>query len=353
MNANRPILCLNAGSSTLKFALFDEDRGNAVRLRGGLVEGARGTSRPDFRTAVGHILQKIARDLDAPLAAVGHRVVHGGAHYDRPVRIDQGVLAELRRTVHLAPAHQPGALAGIEAVLASNPGLPQVACFDTAFHHDLPPVAQRLPVPEAFHHDGLRRYGFHGLSYQHVREVLGDGIPERTVIAHLGNGCSMVALRSGHPVETTMGFTPNSGLMMGSRCGDLEVGALFHLLRTGSFDEASLDRFLHEDCGLRGVSGLSSDMRTLLEREAGHDGARQAIELFCHAARKHLGALVAVLGGLDLLVFTGGIGEHAGPIRERIAEPLRAFLIFEQQVVPTDEELVVARHTSQLCFPGR
>lgn len=352
MSAYPTILCLNAGSSSLKYALFRSDLATPTRLRGGIVELSNSDSGRGINDATVSLMNELAPEFgDGGLTAVGHRVVHGGARFAEPVLLDDSVLNYLGELVPLAPAHQPGSLAGIEAIRQINPSLPQVTCFDTAFHQAMPEQAKRFALPEELWHAGVRRYGFHGLSYEHICGVIGPEIPARTIIAHLGNGSSLVALKDGRPVETTMGFTPNSGLVMGSRCGDLESGVVLHLLLEHGYDLEALDALLNKHSGLRGVSGLSSDMRKLLAKAESHEGARRAIDLFCYSARNHIGALIAVLEGLDLLIFTGGIGENTECIRDRIITPLRRYLDFESRVIPTDEEQVVASHTAKLCPP--
>ncbi len=253
------------------------------------------------------------------------------------------------------------------------PNLPQAACFDTAFHHAMPELARRFPLPRALWDQGLRRYGFHGISYEYIVRTLGRDAPSRIVIAHLGNGASMVAVRDGHPLETTMGFSPTGGFMMGTRSGDLDPGAILYLLNEKHLDPSLLERLVNDQSGLLGVSGISSDMAILLERSAAAPHAAQAVEMFCYHVRKQIGALTAVLGGLDLLVFTGGIGEHAAPVRWEICRGLgylgitldreqndaTADLISQRdsrasvRVIPTNEDLMIARHTHQVIFAGQ
>ncbi|MCY4489000.1 MAG: acetate/propionate family kinase [Deltaproteobacteria bacterium] len=387
------ILSLNSGSSSLKFALYKlEPAGETLLVSGaveriGLAEGllwVRGADRgrslllerkedfPDHEAAVDAVFGVAARLRLPEPGAVGHRVVHGGADHTAPERVDARLLADLRALVPLAPLHLPGAVAGIEAVAARFPDLPQAACFDTAFHRRLPELAQRFALPAALWQAGVRRYGFHGLSYEYVLEALGDAARGRVVIAHLGNGASMAAVRDGIPVDTTMGFTPAGGLMMGTRSGDLDPGVLIHLMRERGWSAAEVERLVSRDAGLLGVSGLSPDMKTLLEARAQNPQAALAVDLFCYQARKHIGALAAALGGLDTLVFTGGIGERAAPVRQQICEGL-AHLGIEidpernqghsgtistprsrcaVRVIPTDEDLMIARHTRRLLFPG-
>jgi acetate kinase len=301
------------------------------------------------------------------LSAVGHRVVHGGTRFSRPVVVDVRILAELRSLIPLAPLHQPHNLAAIEAVADEAPWLDQVACFDTAFHRTQPAVAQAFALPRRYQDEGLRRYGFHGLSYEYIAATLphldARGAGGRTVVAHLGNGASMCALYQGHSVATTMSFTALDGLMMGTRCGEIDPGVLLYLIDRHHMSGADLQRLLYEESGLLGVSGRSSDMRELLA--SAEPAARDAIDLFVYRASRELGSLAAALGGLDALVFTGGIGENAAAIRARICQEaswLGVKLVGESNarggprittddspvaawVVPTNEELMIAMHT--------
>ncbi len=386
------ILSLNSGSSSLKFAFYEaETAGERLLASGaaeriGLAEGllwVRGADggrslllerKEDFldhEAAVDAVFGAAARLRLPEPGAVGHRVVHGGADHSAPERVDGRLLADLRALVPSAPLHLPGAVAGIEAVAARFPHLPQAACFDTAFHRRMPELAQRFALPGALWEEGVRRYGFHGLSYEYVLDALGDAARGRVIVAHLGNGASMAAVRDGAPVDTTMGFTPAGGLMMGTRSGDLDPGVLIHLMRERGWGADEIERLVTREAGLLGVSGLSPDMKTLLAARE-HPQAALAVDLFCYQARKHVGALAAVLDGLDTLVFTGGIGERAAPVRRRICEGL-AHLGIEidternqahagtistprspctVRVVPTDEDLMIARHTRRLLFSG-
>ena len=252
------------------------------------------------------------------------------------------------------------------------PDLPQVACFDTAFHRRMPELAQRFPLPRSFWDEGLRRYGFHGLSYEYIVETLGTAIRRRTIIAHLGNGASLAAVRDGRPIDTTMGFTPTGGFMMGTRSGDLDPGVLLYLMNEKHYDARQLEYLVNHEAGLLGVSGLSSDMKTLLEKRDSNPSAAQAVELFCYHLRKYIGGLTAVLGGLDTLVFSGGIGERAAPVRWEVCRGLEylgihldpqrneahADIISTSQssgtvrILPTNEELMIARHTRRVIFSG-
>ena len=378
------ILCLNGGSSSLKFALYRMSGDAEVRLANGAVERLglpdgrfwlRGPERDiltdaslesrDHRDAVRQVFDALDKHGVSTPAAVGHRLVHGGPDHTAPQRIDAALLAALRRLVPLAPLHLPSELAVIDAVADHFPDLPQVACFDTAFHRSMPPLAQRLPLPRALESAELRRYGFHGLSYEYIVGVLGAAGTGRTIIAHLGNGASLVALQEGHPVDTTMGLTPLGGVVMGTRTGDLDPGVLLYLMREKGYDAWRLEQLVGTESGLLGISGITSDMKTLLARRAMDPRAAEAIAAFCYSVRKHIGALAAVLGGVDTLVFTGGIGERAAPIRWEICQglehlgvqldsrqnagnattisaPNRACTV---RVIPTNEDLMLARHT--------
>jgi acetate kinase len=316
------VLCVNAGSSSLKLALFDVDATGDPRT----------PERALWRSATDGVDIGAALDaldvvgLPAP-DAVGHRVVHGGTRHTRPVLVEAGVLDDLRDLVPLAPLHQPAAIAGIEAMLRARPGLPQVVCFDTAFHHTMPEAAARLPLPRSLWDQGIRRYGFHGLSYESVVDHVGAGPLGRAVIAHLGNGASMCAVRDGRSIDTTMAFTPTGGIVMGTRTGDLDPGVLVHLL-AGSGSEPGLDldaiaRLVTHEGGLLGLSGTTSDMRDLLAaRDRGDVDAALAVTVFCRTVRKQVGAYAALLGGLDTLVFTGGIGEHSAAVRAEVCDGL-------------------------------
>jgi acetate kinase len=387
--AHHVILCLNSGSSSLKFALYHLGEVEEVRLAHGAVESIglagghlwiRGMDNEalvdvhrDFpaHTAAADGVSAAATGLGfPPPAAVGHRVVHGGPDHTAPERVDAQLLAELRRLIAFAPLHLPSAIQGIEAVAARLPGLPQVACFDTAFHRRMPEVAQRFPLPRDLWHEGVRRYGFHGLSYEYIVATLGPAAHGRLVIAHLGNGASLAAVLNGQPLDTTMGFTPTGGVMMGTRSGDLDPGVLIHLMHEKGYDAGQLDELVNHQAGLLGVSAISPDMKTLLEQQEREPHAAQAVELFCYLLRKHIGALTAVLGGLDTLVFTGGIGERAAPVRWEVCRGLAYLgvdLDLERnavhadvistpgskctvRVIPTNEDLMIARHTRTLLF---
>ena len=386
--SERTILCLNGGSSSLKFALFLASECTDTRIAEGAVEEIGKASRfwlrfadkkssdeskpiTDHRLAIEQIFAAFDQHGMRRPDAAGHRIVHGGPKYTEPQIVNADLNAALHELIPFAPLHLPSQIAIIEAVSAHYPGLPQVACFDTSFHRQMPELAQRFPLPPELWGDGVRRYGFHGLSYEYIVSKLGSQLGSRAIIAHLGNGASMVALKEGRPVDTTMGLTPTGGFMMSTRSGDLDPGILLYLMRKG-YDAAQLETLLNQQSGLLGVSGMSSDMKTLLEARARSNDpkAAQAVDMFCYQIRKFIGAYTAVLGGLDTLVFTGGIGERAAPIREQICagleylgihfDPKRnnqsADLISKPEspcvvrVIPTDEDLMIARHTRRIGF---
>ncbi|MGI8741755.1 MAG: acetate/propionate family kinase [Bryobacteraceae bacterium] len=371
------ILCLNSGSSSLKFTLFrfEERLAEGAAERIGLADSrfrVNGVAEQRQFSSHQEVVQAILnapemRALPRP-EAVGHRVVHGGPDHTDPQPVTRELMEQLKLLIPLAPLHLPAQIQVMEFVAQAEPSLPQVACFDTAFHRSMPEIAQRLPLPRAHWEDGLRRYGFHGLSYEYIVSKLGDALKGATVIAHLGNGASLAALRDGKPVDTTMGLTPAGGLMMGTRTGDLDPGVLFFLANEKHYDPGRLAHLVEEEAGLLGVSGITSDMQRLLEASGSEPNAAQAVEMFCYYASKHIGAMAAALGGLDLLVFTGGIGEHAAPIRERICSRLgflgvaldpeqnaihaevisRAGAPCTVRVIPTDEDLMIARHVAAI-----
>ena len=342
------ILVLNCGSSSIKFALFDASARPLPRqpLWNGKVDGITGpaptfgetgvTPGPvtldadqPYHAALQHIrarvLERVAQGSHR-IAAVAHRVVHGGAKYFDPVRVDAEVLADLRSYIPLAPLHQPFALEAIAALLQHMPDLPQVACFDTAFHHTLPQVERMLPLSWDAWERGLRRYGFHGLSYEFMSRALaerhGDAARGRTIVAHLGSGASLCAMQGLQSVATTMGFSALDGLMMGTRCGALDPGAVLYLMEIEKLSLQEVGQLLYHGSGLLGLSGVSSDPRVLLAQEAGNARVQAALALYVRRIVREIGALVAVLGGLDMLVFTAGIGEHNAAIRERVCAGL-------------------------------
>jgi acetate kinase len=363
------ILTLNAGSSSLKYALFAQGVRPAQIVRGSVERLG-----PDASAAT-RALEAVLAKLEvsgglASVAAVGHRVVHGGATFEAPARIDARVLAELRALAPIDPNHLPAEIAVVEAVRQRAPELPQVACFDTAFHAHMPRTSKLLPLPRRYEARGIRRYGFHGLSYtwllEELTRVAGESAARgRVILAHLGAGASLAAVRDGVSVDTTMAFTPNAGVPMGTRTGDLDPGVIVYLLRTERPTADALDVMLSKESGLLGVSGTSADMRDLLSREANDAAAADAVALFVHWVRKAVGALATTIGGLDTLVFSAGIGEHAAPIRARVCAALGHLGVALDEarnaahapvvstdasactvrVIPTDEEAVIARET--------
>lgn len=356
------ILTLNAGSSSLKYAAYT---GGLERLAGGTI-GHIGTDVKNHRDALVKVLA--AAGAYGPIRAVGHRIVHGGDRFVAPVRIDDAVVSELRRLEALDPDHLPVAIALIDATRARQPAVIQVACFDTAFHASMPRVARLLPIPRQYEGAGIRRYGFHGLSYQSQIEQLGHAARGRVVMAHLGAGSSLCAALNGVSVDTTMGFTPAGGIPMATRTGDLDPGVLVHLLRTENTTAGALDDMINKRSGLLGVSGTSDDMRDLLAREGTHRAAADAVDLFCYSVRKAIGALAAVLAGIDTLVFSGGIGENAPVVRARVCAGLAHLGIAIDpaanaesagvisvhgsactvRVIRTDEEAILAREAAKL-----
>ena len=340
-----PILVLNCGSSSIKFALFDGDTEPLPRkpLWAGKVDGIGGDAKliqgraapiplvlgpaNPYQAALQYVRASVEEQTHARLpAAVAHRVVHGGSNYTAPVRVDKKVLAELKSYIPLAPLHQPYALEAIEILLAEAPQLPQIACFDTAFHRTLPEVEQMLPIPYAQWERGVRRYGFHGLSYEYMAialaELHGDAARGRTIVAHLGSGASMCAMHGLQSMATTMGFSALDGLMMGTRCGSLDPGVILYLLENDKLDVKQLERLLYHESGLLGVSGISASPKDLLDVEVKDARARAALDLYVRRIVREIGALAAVLGGLDMLAFTAGVGEHSAVLRERICGAL-------------------------------
>jgi acetate kinase len=353
------IVCVNAGSATLKCARYTVD--------GGVVSEVDHTEVEAGPDALDAALTSVAPDV--PPAVVAHRVVHGGPEIDQHCRIDEHVLDQLERARPFAPLHLPAELAALTATARRFPDAVQVACFDTTFHRTLPAVARRLPLPAELDRAGVRRFGFHGLSCEYVVGVVGADALGRAVIAHLGGGASLTAVLEGRSVDTTMGLTPTGGVVMATRTGDLDPGVVLHLWREHDLDADALEALVNERSGLRGLSGTTGDMRELLAaRAAGDDAATLAIDVFCTSVCKHVGALVAVLGGVGSLVFTGGVGEHAPAIRAEVCDRLahlgvaldaernaRADPVISRggaavavRVVPTDENLVMARHAARL-----
>lgn len=380
------ILALNAGSSSIKFGLFEIGRQGPIAR--GEIEGIgtaphfiarddRGAvigerrwpeASVDHEALLGGLLEWVDAHLGADtLVAVGHRVVHGGRDFTGPVLLDDKVLAALDLLTPLAPLHQPHSLSPVRAIMAVRPGLPQVACFDTSFHHTLPAVATRFALPREYDVEGVRRYGFHGLSYEYIAGTLRRTVPwiasGRVIVAHLGNGASLCALRDGVSIDTTMGFTALDGLMMGTRCGTIDPGVILYMLQQKGLPAAEIETLLYQRSGLLGVSGISSDMRVLLESRTPE--AREAVELFVFRIAREAAALAGSLGGLDGFVFTAGIGEHAAPIRAAVCKRLAWLGValdpaanarhadrisardapVEVRVIPTDEEAMIVRHT--------
>lgn len=364
------VVCLNAGSSSLKFAVYNLRDLEAIIMTGsadmiGLPSGRlkvdlRGSTLQDKEMALptheGAVLAALSAmsraNLPTPIACV-HRVVHGGPDLINPVVVDEEVRRELERLVPLAPLHIPNELKVIDVATRVFPRTPQVACFDTAFHQRMPAVAKRLALPRKYGEMGIRRYGFHGISYESIVSHLGNELSGRSIVAHLGNGCSMVALRDGIPQDTTMALTPTGGLMMGTRSGDLDPGVLFYLMRqpNGNVRYATdqVENLVNHESGLLGVSGTSRNMKELLNAETESISAQEAIELFCYSANKFLGALCAVLGGLDTLVFAGGIGENSPEIRRRICERA-AFLNVRLDSSLNEANAPIISHESSACI---
>lgn len=310
------VLALNSGSSSLKFGLYRVDSTGVEKLFG---ESVSTTDHPDAITQVASVLAAAGMP---PPDAIGHRIVHGGPVLRQHCRIDDAVLRRLQAAAAFAPLHAPAALALIRFAQLHFPGNPQVACFDTQFHVGLPEVARVLPISRELLSDGMHRYGFHGLSLESIVRQLGDAVPPRLVVAHLGNGASITAVKSGLSIDTSMGMTPSGGIIMGTRSGDLDPGVLAYLMREKKFDAGRLEALIDQRSGLLGISGLSGDMRRLHQAAASNRDARLAIEMFCYSVRKQVAAMAAVLGGLDMLVFTGGIGENDAPVRSGVCAGL-------------------------------
>jgi acetate kinase len=366
------LLTLNAGSSSIKFALFDPAVSLHTPQQAGQVDGIGTRSGPaDHAQALRQVMERIG---NTHITAVGHRIVHGGTQFDRPRLIDDAVLQGIEGLTSLAPLHQPHNLAGVRAAQAAFPNVPQVACFDTAFHRTMPEVHQRFALPDDLFQRGIRRYGFHGLSYESITAQLRQHHPAlaagRVVIAHLGNGCSMTAVRDGRSVATTMSFSPLDGLTMGTRCGRLDAAVVLHLQQQEGLSAEEVSRLLHKGSGLLGLSGLSSDMRELEAAAAsGHAGAQRALDHFVEQVLRELAALAAALRGVDALVFTGGIGENAAALRARLLDGARWLGLrldaeanlqrapgristvdssVQALVLRTGEEAVIAGHTARL-----
>ncbi|MBZ5524341.1 MAG: acetate/propionate family kinase [Acidobacteriia bacterium] len=395
MNSGSPcVLTINGGSSSIRFAVYEAGETPRRRLDGkidriglsgtnlivndaaGKPQAPRRLAAADHSRAVGFLLDWLEEQpVFASIKAVGHRVVHGMKH-SRPERVTPKLLAQLYRITPYDPDHLPREIGLIEAFLQRHPKMPQVACFDTAFHRTMPQVARLLPIPRRYAARGVERYGFHGLSYAYLMEEIGRLDPKaakgRVILAHLGNGASLAAVHRGKSIDTSMGFTPTAGLVMSTRTGDLDPGLVYYLARTERMTAARFQRMVNHESGLLGVSGTSPDMRDLCAREATDVRASAAIALFCYQAKKWIGSFAAALGGLDTLVFAGGIGENAPLIRERICDGLdflgidlnrkrntkNAPLISSDgghvkvRVIRTDEELMIARSVTRILNPG-
>lgn len=386
------IVVLNAGSSSLKFTIYSARGEKPDVLYDGQIEALFTEPRFKAKDGVGKLVEEkkwpsgsklghegaiealfvwgrgVLNSTDR-IVAVGHRVVHGGLEYTKPTVINQEILEDLEKYIPLAPLHQPHNLAAIRIVAKRNPDMPQVACFDTSFHTSIPAVAQAFALPRKFTEQGVRRYGFHGLSYEYIASVLPGYDPQaaegRTVVAHLGNGASLCAMKGLKSMACTLGFTAVEGLMMGTRCGTLDPGVMLYLMDECGMEARAIEKLVYQESGLLGVSGISSDMRTLL---ASSDyRAAEAVELFVYRITRELGSMAAALGGLDAIVFTAGIGENSVPIRERVCRSAEWLgLQFDEKanedggpcisrkgspvrawVIPTDEELMIALHTRQ------
>lgn len=395
-HSEKLVLALNAGSSSLKFALFTHASPPARILSGGIdriglpkptftLKGSEGEKRehievsaPNHVRAFEYLLHRLSELTGgAGFVAIGHRVVHGGPHYREPQIVDHAMLVELQRIRSFDPDHLPAEIALMDYFASKFSHIPQVACFDTAFHRDMPRVAKLLPIPRRYLAQGIERYGFHGLSYAYLMHELerlagADAIKGRIILAHLGNGASMAAIRDGKSIDTTMAFTPAAGLVMSSRSGDMDPGLVSFLAKSEQMTASQFNRMVNHESGLLGISETSSDMRDLLSRESEDVRAAEAVGLFCYQARKWIGAFAAALGGLDTLVFAGGIGENAAPVRARICEGL-GFLGIELdparneahaeiistekspavvRIIRTDEELMIATSVCRLLGNG-
>ncbi len=370
--ASADILALNSGSSSLKFGLYKRGSSDEELLLQGSAQGiGRDSGTIEIRTASGeqlvaqahvlesqqHALAKLADVLSQQMriapVCVGHRIVHGGPHLRQHQPITPAVMATLEAATYFAPLHIPQELALVKQAQASFPGALHVACFDTAFHRTLPDVAAHLPLPRRYFEQGVIRYGFHGLSYESLVHRLGNELPRRAVFAHLGNGCSLAAVMDGKSIDTSMGLTPTGGVPMSTRTGDIDPGVLLWVMRAEKLGIEGLDDLVNRQSGLAGLSGGETDMRALLARAANKDNvAELAVAALCTAVRKYIGAYTALLGGIDLLVFTGGIGEHSKEVRERICQGLEFIGVGgdskKVKVMVSDEEGQIARHCRAL-----
>ena len=363
---HRSLLAINRGSSSVKFALFTF-HSQPLSIMRGTIETS------DHQRVARRVLEQIAPDLhEGSLAAIGHRVVHGGPLYHDPQQVTAEFVEQLRRLVPFAPNHLPDEIALIEAFGRLRPDVPQMACFDTAFHHDLPEVARRLPIPQSYDAVGVRRYGFHGLSYaflmQELYRIAGPAARGKVVLAHLGSGSSLAAVDGGRCVDTSMGFTPIGGVVMSTRSGDLDPGVLTYIARAEGLTPDQLEDVASHRSGLRGISGASGDMRTLLAAGIADEASRLAVSMYCYEIKKRIGSYAAALGGIETLVFAGGIGEHAPPVRAQICHGLECLGVDLDQdrnatnasvistaasrvavrVIPTDEEVIIAQAAHRL-----
>lgn len=328
------VLTVNSGSSSIKYSVYDGDR----EITSGKMSGKLDQTVPA-------ILDKIPREQ---IESIGFRIVHGGPKHFEPERITPELRDELKKLTDLAPDHMPDQLAVIDAVEHAMPGMPMVACFDTAFHRRMPRLAQLYGLTRQLADDGVIRYGFHGLSYAYIVDKLRkeSALPERLVVAHLGNGSSMAAILHGASIDTTMGLTPTGGFLMSNRSGDMDPAVVLHLIRQRGMTADEVDRLVTKHGGLKGMSGVSSDMQELVRLSAENPAAAEAVDLYCYQARKFLGALTVALDGIDLLVFTGGIGENSSVVRDKIGQGLRALGSPPVRVIKTNEEVMIARGTA-------
>jgi acetate kinase len=367
----QPILALNCGSSSLKFGIYEatesaadlvaegeaQEVGRAngsFRLKGaGEYEGSGVKEQrpyPDHAAAFQHALESLRRFEFPTPQAVGHRFVHGGPGIREHVKLTPKIYEQLRKAIPYAPLHIPPALSVLDAALQNLPDIPQVICLDTAFHRNMPEVSRFFPLPYEMAQQGVQRYGFHGLSLESILVQL-DPVPDRLVAAHLGNGASVTAIRNGKSVDTTMGLTPTGGIMMGTRCGDLDPGLIIYLLRDGYSTPEKLEHLIDKQSGMLGISGTSSDVRELLRARGESSQADLALRMFCYQARKAIAAMASVLDGIDLLVFTGGIGEHAESLRNEICAGLRFMGLDESriQVRTSEEDAQICKITAGLA----
>lgn len=390
MKENYHILCLNAGSSSIKFAIYQyQNRLSESLLYQGELEKIgepKGKvwitgkqqiflelSFKNYEIALKYLISQLEKLQIPKLDAAGHRLVHGGPFFFRPTQLTSKVIIELKKYIPFAPLHLPKEIELIETMQKLFPDLLQVGCFDTNFHADMPQTAKQLPLTKKLYEKGVRKYGFHGLSYEYIFEVLKSPRDQKIIIAHLGNGISLCAIKEGKSIDTTMGFTPTGGCMMGTRCGDLDPGVIIHLQEELGYSLPEIEKLVNNQSGLLGISELTSDMQTLLEKKANNVNAQNAIDLFVYHIQKQIGGLAAILEGLDQLVFTGGIGENASAVRSQICSKLhflgvrldeeknRSFkegIISKEkatplvQVIKTEEDLMLARHVKRFIKEG-